>query len=103
MGVVSPVLETVHYVSLWSRSLPWLALTVNASQQKIRGNVNGDGSDAIAVNDLTYLVAYIFQSGPNPPCPSEGDVNGNGSIAVNDLTYLVAYLFQSGPTPPTCP
>ena len=73
-----------------------------------RGNVDdiiGPGGP-VDVNDLTYLVSYLFQSGAQPPCEAQGNVDGiigaGGSIDVNDLTYLVAYLFQGGPTPPVC-
>ncbi len=61
----------------------------------ITGDMNDDGT--IDVGDLTFLVAYLFQSGPPPPVPAAGDVDGSGSIDVGDLTYLVAYLFQGGP------
>ncbi|MFH1374613.1 MAG: hypothetical protein ABII79_12535 [bacterium] len=66
----------------------------------IRGDA--DYSMGLDVGDLTYLVAYLFQGGPPPPCMEEGDVDGSGSIDVGDLTYLVAYLFQGGPAPPAC-
>ncbi len=66
-----------------------------------RGDV--DHSGAINVADLTYLVDYLFFSGPAPPCEEEGDVDGSGAINVADLTYLVDYLFFSGPAPPPCP
>jgi len=71
--------------------------------EPIRGNVDGDGSDAVNVADLTYLVDYLFRGGPPSPCFEEGDVNGDGSINVADLTYLVDYLFRGGPPPPPCP
>ena len=67
----------------------------------IRGDA--DGSGAIDVGDLTYLVAYLFQGGPAPPCLEEGDVDGSGGIDVGDLTALVSYLFQGGPAPAPCP
>ncbi len=66
-----------------------------------RGNVNGLG--AITVADLTYLVSYLFNSGPTPPCLDEANVNGIGSITIADLTYLVSFLFNSGPLPAACP
>ena len=58
-----------------------------------------DGSGAVDVGDLTYLVAYLFQSGPPPPVLAAADVDGSGFVDVGDLTYLVAYLFQGGPAP----
>ena len=63
-----------------------------------------DGSGAIDVGDLTYLVAYLFQGGPPPnPMNCVADMDGSGAIDVGDLTYLVAYLFQGGPAPmPGC-
>jgi hypothetical protein len=67
----------------------------------IRGNV--DGVNGINVADLTYLVAFLFQAGPPPPCFEDGDVDGSGAINVADLTYLVDYFFRNGPPPPPCP
>ncbi len=73
-----------------------------------RGNVDGivGIGGPIDVADLTYLVSYLFKSGPAPPCEEEGNADGivgiGGPIDVADLTYLVAYLFKSGPAPPPC-
>jgi len=75
----------------------------------IRGNVDNHTGPAgeIDVADLTYMVAYLFQGGPAPPCIDEGNADGiigvGGPIDVADLTYLVAYLFQGSSAPPTCP
>jgi hypothetical protein len=63
-----------------------------------RGDANYDLG--INVADITYLVAYLFQSGPAPVSIQAGDVNRNFLISVEDLTYLVAYLFDDGPAPP---
>ncbi len=73
-----------------------------------RGNVDGiiGVGGPVDVADLTYLVTYLFKSGPAPPCEEEGNADGivgvGGPIDVADLTYLVAYLFKSGPAPPPC-
>jgi len=73
-----------------------------------RGNVDGivGIGGPVDVADLTYLVAYLFQGGPAPPCEKEGNVDGivgvGGAIDVADLTYMVSFLFQGGSAPPPC-
>lgn len=71
----------------------------------IRGNVNFDVADVVNIADLTYLVAYLFGGGPEPPCAAEGNVNGDVAETINiaDLTGLVAYLFGGGSPPANCP
>ncbi len=62
------------------------------------GDMNGDWSVDIA--DLTYLVTYMFKTGPPPVWPAwRGNVNGLGKIDIADLTYLVGYSFRGGPPP----
>jgi hypothetical protein len=68
-----------------------------------RGDVSYDGT--VNVQDLTYLVAFLFGGGPLPPCWEEANVNGDPgeTINVQDVTYLVQYLFDGGTPPPACP
>ncbi len=100
--VTNPLTGTVYGDGLMS-VIPIVSCCVN------RGNSDGTVGlgGAVDVADLTYLVAYLFQSGPVPPCEPEGNVDGitglGGPIDVADLTYLVAFLFQGGPPPPPCP
>lgn len=69
----------------------------------LRGDVNGDGVDADPV-DLSYLVDFLFSSGPAPICDDEADVNGDTASADPvDLSYLVDFLFSAGPVPVACP
>jgi len=73
-----------------------------------RGDIDHDG-DAADIEDLVYLVAYMFQQGPPPPCEegegyfSEANVDGDGDSAdIEDLVYMVAYMFQQ-PAPDLVP
>lgn len=74
----------------------------------IRGDIdhNGTGPD---IADLVYLVNYMFNGGPVPPCEESGlyieaDVNGDATGPdIADLVYLVNYMFNGGPAPVPCP
>jgi hypothetical protein len=61
----------------------------------------GDANDNGAVNiiDITYLIAYLYQGGPPPPCMYEGDANGDCTINILDISYLISYLYMGGPAP----
>ena len=41
----------------------------------LAGDVNGSG--AVNIADITYLIARIFSGGPPAFCCAEGDANGN--------------------------
>ncbi len=61
-----------------------------------------DGAPPINIQDLTYLVAFLFTNGPEPIPFLAGDANCDDAVNVTDLTYLVAYFFNSGPPPCDC-
>ncbi len=68
-----------------------------------RGNVDHDPMGVLDIADLVYLVTYMFDGGPLPPCPGEADVDASVLIDIADLIYLVDYMFNSGPAPVPCP
>jgi len=81
--------------------MPAMTLPVSlALQSFVCGDVDADG-DGPVVSDLTYLVGYLFQSGPTPAVLAAADCDGQGGDTINvaDLTYLVTYLFQGGAAP----
>jgi len=71
----------------------------------IRGDIDHGGESEPNIVDLVFLVSYMFQGGPEPPCMDEADIDGDGSENPNiaDLVHLVAYMFQGGPPPVPCP
>lgn len=70
----------------------------------VRGDVdNICSASCINILDLDYLIAFIFEGGPAPPCTTEGNVDGVGFIGILDITYLIDFIFRGGPLPPACP
>jgi hypothetical protein len=65
-----------------------------------RGDANADSF--ITVEDVVYLVNYLFRRGPSPyPTLLVADANCDGKVNIADVVYLVALIFKGGP-PPTC-
>jgi len=74
----------------------------NISIAYICGDANNDGVGPI-VDDLVFLVDYIFKGGEAPPIIDAANVDGiiNGGIPVDvaDLTFLVNFIFKGGIDP----
>ncbi len=68
-----------------------------------RGNVDGDVLDQTDISDLVFLVAFMFQGGAEPPCVSEGNVDGSNGIDISDLVMIVDFMFAGGLPPAVCP
>ncbi len=70
----------------------------------MRGDVQDPKDGKILINDLVFLVNYVFKGGPLPSCPEEGDVQPplDGKILITDLVYMVNDVFKGGPPPPAC-
>jgi len=63
-----------------------------------RGNVNGQGG--IDIDDVIYVIAYIFSGGPPPtPVLEAGNANCLEGIDMDDVIYLIAFIFGGGPPP----
>ena len=68
-----------------------------------KGNVDNDPSGEVNIADLVYLVDYMFEDGPEPPCMRQADVIEDWSIDIADLVFLVDYMFNGGPAALPCP
>ncbi len=58
-----------------------------------------DNSGAVDVDDVVFLINFIFGGGPAPDPYERGDVNCNGWIDIDDVVYLIQYIFGGGPSP----
>jgi hypothetical protein len=63
----------------------------------------GDVTDDcfVDIDDIQFLIAYVFSGGPAPDPMESGDVNcsGDPSVDLDDIVYLITYVFQGGPAP----
>jgi hypothetical protein len=68
----------------------------------VTGDANGSGD--IDIDDVVYLIAYIFSGGPEPvPYPvASGDATCDCTIDIDDPVYEIAYIFSGGPPPCDC-
>lgn len=66
------------------------------------GNPNNDA--AYNILDVTFLITYIYRSGPapHPYNTCSGDADCNCSINLLDVTRLISYIYKSGTPPCDC-
>ncbi len=61
------------------------------------GDVTGDG--LIDIEDVLYLINYLYKNGLAPDPLPAGDANCDGVIDLGDVLYLISYLYKGGPAP----
>ncbi len=62
-----------------------------------RGDVDDSGN--IDIDDVVYLINYIFGGGPAPDPIEKGDVDCSDNVDIDDVVYLINYIFGGGPAP----
>jgi hypothetical protein len=60
---------------------------------------DANGSGFIDIDDVVYLVMYIFAGGPAPDPEKSGDADCSGGIDIDDVVFLINYIFAGGPEP----
>ncbi len=87
------------------KMIPGLAITAREilnydftmSPLAVCGDPNGSGY--VDIDDVVFLVAYIFSGGPEPSPLWTGDADCFGGIDIDDVVYIVNYIFSGGPPP----
>jgi hypothetical protein len=54
---------------------------------------------AVDIDDISFLLAYIFDQGPTPDPFWTGDVDCSEPIDIDDVTHILAYVFSGGNAP----
>jgi len=77
---------------------PWTAsATLTIERDYLPGDPNND--HVIDIDDVIFLVAYVFSGGAAPVPLDSGDADASGGIDIDDVVYLIQYIFQGGPAP----
>jgi len=72
-------------------------LPYDISPSGMPGDATGD--TIVDIDDVVFLINYLFQGGPPPNPPAAGDVNGDCFIGISDIIWLINYLYRFGPPP----
>ncbi len=73
------------------------SVSVLMNQDFICGNTDAAGD--VDIDDVVYIIAYIFSGGPEPMPYKAGDTDCSGAVDIDDVVYLIAYIFSGGPAP----
>jgi len=86
------------YIDRVDKARQWFADNVISDLTTYEcGDANGNGS--IDIDDVVFLIAYIFQGGPPPVPVDAGDANCSGGVDIDDVVYIINYIFMGGPAP----
>ena len=63
---------------------------------------DANGNESVDIDDIVYLISYIFSDGLAPDPVEAGDADCSGDIDIDDVVYLIDYVFLSGSAPCDC-
>lgn len=68
------------------------------------GDFDNDAGHTTDISDLVALTDFLFEEGPGPDCPGEGNIDADptGAIGISDVSALVDFLYFEVPLP-QCP
>ena len=99
---ISEILMGDHYFQVFA---------VDAESQRSEGSAmelaivnarvigDADGSGGVDIDDVVFLINYIFASGPAPDPVEVGDADCSGGVDIDDVVWLISYIFSGGNAP----
>ncbi|MEA2030535.1 MAG: Ig-like domain-containing protein, partial [candidate division Zixibacteria bacterium] len=97
IGDVGTVTQVMFFTSD-SIGLADTVMTYYSVETSKRGDA--DANSTYNINDIVYLINYLFRGGDEPYPIESGDADMDGGINVSDVVYLVNFLYNAGPRPP---
>jgi len=58
-----------------------------------------DASGDVDIDDVVYIISFIFSGGSAPQPYMSGDADCSGGVDIDDVVYLIAFIFSGGPAP----
>jgi len=71
-----------------------VTLEITASADYICGDVNSSGE--VDIDDITYMLGFVFLGGPGPLPIASGDVDCNSTLDIDDIVEILVYIFIGG-------
>ncbi len=99
-GSLTVSFERPGYVTVDTLVPVYMGAPINISLDPasyVGGDVNLSGT--VDIDDIVYLIEFVFRDGAAPSPYLSGDVDGSDSIDIDDIVYLVNYVFNGGPPP----
>lgn len=60
---------------------------------------DADDSGAVDIDDVVWIIDYIFGGGPPSDPVAAMDADCSSEVDIDDVVYLIAYIFSGGPPP----
>lgn len=60
---------------------------------------DANGSNDVDIDDIVWLISFIFAGGDAPDPYESGDANCSGQVDIDDVVYLISYVFIGGGAP----
>ena len=84
--------------TLMQRIMGWFGLEKPSAPEYMHGDANGD--EEITVDDVVFLINYLYRDDIPPTPLLAGDANCDGEVETSDVVYLINYLYRGGDPPP---
>jgi PKD repeat protein len=96
--IISPTEVNGYQPTLsWTRFTYTPDLKAGTVKIFLCGDANSNG--AVNIQDITFLINFLYKGGPSPNLIQSADVNHSGLVNIQDITYLINYLYKGGPAP----
>ena len=100
--VDSTNLGDIYEITFVVTDYPGLATDTLVTHPRVVAFLRGDldADNLYSVNDIAFLIEYLFRDGRVPIVFESADVNNNGVVTISDLSFLIDYMYRRGPQPP---